>query len=406
MQATVTGGASAPVLEGQHRQDGGRSRLDSVDLLRGLVIVIMALDHARDFFTSVPFDATDLTQTTAPLFLTRWITHFCAPVFVFLAGTSAFLYQARGKSRGQASRFLLTRGLWLVVLELTVVRWAWMFNFDYTNELLFVQVIWVIGISMIALAALIHLPLGAVAAIGAVMIAGHNLLDGVTPESLGPWGPLWILLHVQTAIPLRGDQVLFVIYPLVPWIGVMAVGYAFGRLLQRPTEERRRVLVMLGGALTLGFVALRALNFYGDPAPWSGQGSVGRTVLSFLNTTKYPPSLLFLLMTLGPAIALLPLFERLRGPVARAVTVFGRVPLFFYVLHLALIHALALLVGTLAGFDPRSFLRVWMFLPDEWGYGLPVVYLVWVGVVLALYPACRWFAGVKARRRDAWLSYL
>jgi uncharacterized membrane protein len=286
------------------------------------------------------------------------------------------------------------------------VRWAWMFNFDYTNELLFIQVIWVIGISMIALAALIHLPLGAVAAIGAVMIAGHNLLDGVTPESLGPWGPFWILLHVQTAIPLRGDQVLFVIYPLVPWIGVMAVGYAFGRLLQRPTEERRRVLVMLGGALTLGFVAVRALNFYGDPAPWSGQGSVGRTVLSFLNTTKYPPSLLFLLMTLGPAIALLPLFERLRGPVARAVTVFGRVPLFFYVLHLALIHALALLVGTLAGFDPRSFLRVWMFLPDEWGYGLPVVYLVWAGVVLALYPACRWFAGVKARRRDAWLSYL
>jgi uncharacterized membrane protein len=405
MQATVAGGTPTLAREAE-QQASGRSRLDAVDLLRGLVIVIMALDHARDFFTSVRFEATDLTQTTAPLFLTRWITHFCAPVFVFLAGTSAFLYQSRGKSRGDVSRFLLTRGLWLVVLELTVVRWAWMFNFNYTTELLFVQVIWVIGVSMIVLAALVHLPLPAVAGIGIAMIAGHNLLDGIRPESLGAWGPLWVLLHVQSTIPFAGEQTVFVIYPLVPWIGVMAAGYAFGRLLLRPPEERRRLLVRLGTALTAVFVLVRAINVYGDPAPWSAQESFGRTVLSFLNTTKYPPSLLFLLMTLGPAIAVLPLFERLRGPVARAVTVFGRVPLFFYVLHLFLIHALALLVGTVAGFDPRSFLRVWIFLPDEWGYGLPVVYLVWAGVVLALYPACRWFAGVKARRRDAWLSYL
>jgi hypothetical protein len=211
---------------------------------------------------------------------------------------------------------------------------------------------------------------------------------------------------VQTAIPLGGEQVLFVIYPLIPWIGVMAAGYAFAPLLRRPERERRRLLLGLGVGLTLAFLVLRAVNGYGDPAPWSGQDSPGRTVLSFLNTTKYPASLLFLLMTLGPAIALLPLLERWTGPFARAITVFGRVPLFFYVLHLALIHALALLVGTLAGFDPRSFLRVWLFLPDEWGYGLGVVYLVWAGVVVALYPACRWFAGVKARRREAWLSYL
>lgn len=406
MQATVVGGTPSLAFEAKQEQAKVRPRLDSVDLLRGLVIVIMALDHARDFFTEVRFDATDLAQTTAPLFFTRWITHFCAPVFVFLAGTSAWLYQARGKTRGDVSRFLLTRGLWLVVLELTVVRWAWMFNFNYTTELLFVQVIWVIGVSMIALAGLIHLPLAAVAAIGGVMIAGHNLFDGVTPESLGTWGPLWTFLHVQAPIPLESGQTFFVIYPLIPWIGVMAVGYAFGPLLHRPEAARHRALLLLGGALTVGFVLLRVLNVYGDPAPWSGQDSAGRTVLSFLNTTKYPPSLLFLLMTLGPAIALLPLLERLRGPLARAVTVYGRVPLFFYVVHLFLIHALALAVGTLAGFDPRSFLRVWLFLPDEWGYGLPVVYLVWAGVVLALYPACRWFAGVKARRRDAWLSYL
>ena len=405
MPATVAGGAHTLALEAEP-QGSGRPRLDSVDLLRGLVIVIMALDHARDFFTEVRFDATDLSQTTAALFLTRWITHFCAPVFVFLAGTSAFLYHARGKTRGEVSRFLLTRGLWLVVLELTVVRWAWMFNFNYTSELLFVQVIWAIGISMIVLAGLIHLPVGAVAAVGVAMMAGHNLLDGVAPESLGALGPLWILLHVQGPMPLGGGRSLFVIYPLVPWIGVMAAGYAFGRLLQRPADERRRALFALGGALTLAFLVIRALNGYGDPAPWSVQESTGRTLLSFLNTTKYPPSLQFLLMTLGPSIALLPLLERLRGPLARGVTVFGRVPLFFYVLHLFLIHLVALVVGTLAGYDPRSFLRVWLYLPDGWGYGLPVVYLVWAGVVLALYPACRWFAGVKARRREAWLSYL
>ena len=313
MQATVVGGTPSLAIA-EEQQASARPRLDSVDLLRGLVIVIMALDHARDFFTSARFDPTDLTQTTAPLFLTRWITHFCAPVFVFLAGTSAYLYQARGKSPREASWFLLTRGLWLVVLEWTVIRWAWMFNFNYTSELLFVQVIWVIGVSMIVLAGLVHLPLGAVAALGIAMIAGHNLLDGVAPESLGRWAPLWILLHVQAPIPLRGDQVFFVIYPLVPWIGVMAAGYAFGRLLHRPAEERRRMLLRLGGGLTIAFLALRALNGYGDPAPWSVQESAGRTVLSFLNTTKYPPSLLFLLMALGPAIALLPLLERLRGP--------------------------------------------------------------------------------------------
>jgi uncharacterized membrane protein len=405
MQATVIGGTPA-LASPEVQQASARPRLNSVDFLRGLVIVIMALDHARDFFTNVPFDPTDLTQTTAPLFFTRWVTHFCAPVFVFLAGTSAYLYQARGKSHREVSWFLLTRGLWLVVLEWTVVRWAWMFNLGYTTELLFVQVIWVIGVSMIILAGLVHLPLGAVAAVGIAMIAGHNLLDGVTAESLGRWAPLWILLHVQAPIPLRGDQIFFVIYPLVPWIGVMAAGYAFGRLLQRPAEERRLLLIRLGAGLTAAFLVIRAINVYGDPAPWAVQESAGRTALSFLNTTKYPPSLLFLLMTLGPAIALLPFFERLRGPLARVVTVYGRVPLFFYVLHLFLIHALALLVGTLAGFEPGSFLRVWMFFPEAWGYGLQTVYLVWVGVVLALYPLCRWFAGVKARRREAWLSYL
>ena len=404
MPATALAGDAAPA---RPAPDAARlGRVDSVDMLRGLVMVIMALDHVRDHFTDVRFDPADLTQTSAALFLTRWVTHFCAPAFVFLAGTSAYFSGSRGKTRGELSRFLLTRGLWLVVLELTVVRWAWMFNFDYTNELLFVQVIWAIGVSMVVLAGLVWLPVPLVTAFGVLMIAGHNLLDGVRPEDLGSLGPLWAVLHVQTAFPVAGGRTAFIVYPLIPWIGVMAAGYGFGALFRRAPEERRRVLLLLGAGLTLGFVVLRAANSYGDPSPWTTQSSPARTLLSFLNTTKYPPSLLFLLMTLGPSIMLLPLLERVRGPVARFLTTIGRVPLFYYVVHLYLIHAAALAVATLAGFPPSAFLTVWLNRPDGWGYSLAVVYLVWIGVVLALYPVCRWFAGVKARRREAWLSYL
>ncbi len=404
MSATALAGD--PALARPPATAPGGARIESVDMLRGIVMVIMALDHVRDYFTDARFDPTDLGQTTAGLFLTRWVTHVCAPAFVFLAGTSAFLSGRRGRSRAELSRFLVTRGLWLVLLEFTVVRWAWTFNLNYTSELLFVQVIWALGISMIVLAVLVWLPIGAIAAVGVAMVLGHNALDGITPQSLGPWGPLWMVLHVQGALPVGPQQVFVVAYPLVPWIGVMAAGYAFGALLRRPEAERRRPLLFLGGALTLGFVALRAANLYGDPSPWEVQPTAGRTLLAFLNTTKYPPSLLFLLMTLGPAIMALPLLERLTGQAARFFTTVGRVPLFYYVLHLYLIHAAALAVGILAGFPPAAFLTVWLNLPDGWGYPLPVVYLIWVGVVLALYPACRWFAGLKARRRDPWLSYL
>jgi uncharacterized membrane protein len=383
-----------------------RSRLDSVDLLRGLVMVLMALDHVRDFFTELRFNPTDLSQTNAVLFFTRWVTHFCAPTFVFLAGTGAFLYGSRGRSRNELAGFLVTRGLWLVVLELTVVRLGWSFDLSYAS-LLWVQVIWVIGVSMVVLAGLVYLPLPAIAAFGLVMIATHNLFDGVTPQSLGGWGPLWMVLHVQGPVALPGGGTLFVAYPLIPWIGVMAAGYAFGSLLLRPTEKRRRLLLCLGLALTGAFVVLRALNVYGDPFPWSPQRTGVLTVLSFLNTTKYPPSLAFLLMTLGPAIASLAWFERLSGPVARFLIVFGRVPLFYYVLHIFLIHAVALALGVMAGFPASTFLRPFFFNPPAgWGYGMPAVYALWVAVVLALYPVCRWYAGLKARRRDAWLSYL
>jgi uncharacterized membrane protein len=403
MPATALAEGAAPT-----RSPGaaGWERLDSVDLLRGVVMVLMALDHVRDYFSVVRFDPADLTRTSAALFLTRWVTHFCAPAFVFLAGTSAFLSLARGKPVREVSRFLAVRGLWLVVLEFTLVRWAWTFNPAYAGELLFVQVIWALGVSMIVLAALVRLPLPAVAAVGLVMIAGHNAFDGITPASLGPWGPLWTILHVPGGIPLAPDQMLYVAYPLVPWIGVMAVGYAFGPLLLRPAPGRRRTLLRLGGALTAGFVLLRAANLYGDPSPWSAQPGLARTLLSFLATTKYPPSLLFLLMTLGPMIMALALLEQVRGGAGRFLTTVGRVPLFYYVLHLYLIHAAALAVGILAGFPPGEFIGGWLTRPADWGYALPVVYLVWAGVVLALYPACRWFAEVKARRAHTWLSYV
>ena len=256
--------------------DAPRARLDSVDLLRGLVMVLMALDHVRDYFTDLRFDPTELDRTTVPLFLTRWVTHFCAPAFVFLAGTSAYLAGARGRSRGELARFLLTRGLWLILLEFTVVQFGWSFNFDYAS-LVWVQVIWVIGVSMIVLAALIHLPLPAVAGLGAAMIVGHNLFDGVAPQALGAWGPLWTLLHVQGPIRLPTGSVLFVAYPLIPWIGVMALGYALGPVLRRPEAARRRTLLRLGLGLTAGFVVLRAVNLYGDPSRWSTQSSAWLT---------------------------------------------------------------------------------------------------------------------------------
>jgi uncharacterized membrane protein len=372
-----------------------RPRLDSVDLLRGIAMVVMALDHVRDHFGDPHLDPTNLAQTTTALFLTRWVTHFCAPVFVLLAGASAFLAGTRGRTTRALSRFLLTRGVWLVVLEITVVRFGWSFDLHFAWPVL--QVIWAIGASMVVLSGLVFLPTSAIAVCGIALIAGHNLLDGIAPEQFGAAGWLWNVFHVPR-FP--------VVYPLVPWVGVMAAGYALGPLLLREAAERRRVLARLGLGFTAAFVILRAANGYGDPAPWSAQSSGRFTALSFLDTTKYPPSLLFLLMTLGPAMAVLPALEHRSGRAARVLLVYGRVPLFYYVLHLYLIHALALGAAYLTHRDVRAFLTVCFAFPTGWGFGLPVVYATWVAVVALLYLPCRWFGGVKQRRRDAWLSYL
>jgi uncharacterized membrane protein len=383
------------------------ARLDAVDLLRGIVMVVMALDHTRDFFHSgaLLFDPTDLTRTTPALFLTRWITHFCAPVFVFLAGTGAFLSLSRGRTKKDLSWFLLTRGLWLVVLELTVVRFAVTFEIGLGSGF-FVQVIWALGWSMIALSALIHLPLRAVAALGVAMIVLHNLLDRFQGADFGAWRWLWMILHEQGPVGQPPGLALFVAYPLVPWIGVMAAGYAFGRLLRLEESRRRRILFRLGVGMTLAFVVLRATNLYGDPRPWGAQprGAL-YTLFSFVNTTKYPPSLLFLLMTLGPAVALLPALERWRGRASRFLLVFGRVPLFYYLLHFYLLQVLAVAFA-IARYG-RNVTNVFAGgLPPGYGYRLWVVYLVWAGVVLLLYRPCRRWAELKRRSRSPWLSYL
>jgi uncharacterized membrane protein len=380
-------------------------RLNSVDLLRGIAMVVMALDHTRDFFHDARFDPLDLTQTTTVLFLTRWVTHHCAPAFVFLAGTGAFLSLSRGKSKQELSGFLLTRGLWLVLLELTVIRLGWDFNLDFS--VVFVQVIWAIGWSMVVLSMLLFLPRGVIAAVAVGMIAFHNLFDGVEASSLGDLGWLWQVLHVQSKIEYATGHEFFVIYPLIPWIGVMAAGYLFGGVLQKEERSRHRASYGIGFGLIGGFILLRAINVYGDPHPWSVQDTPVKTALSFIDTHKYPPSLLYLMMTLGPAIAVLPLLERWKGKIGDFLTVFGRVPLFYYIMHIYLIHGLAVVAALLtvkdAGFLFTS--TPWELWPP-YGFNLGIVYLVWVAVILILYLPCAWFAKLKRERKEAWLSYL
>jgi uncharacterized membrane protein len=398
-------------------------RIDSIDLLRGIVMVIMMLDHTRDFVhnAALQFDPTDLSRTNVALFFTRWITHFCAPVFVFLAGTGAYLQLARGKSKAELSRFLVTRGLWLIFLELTIVKLGVFFNPDI-RFLGFLQVIWVIGVSMIILSMLIYLPKSVIAAFGLLMIGLHNLLDTIRVEGWrGPGSPvpplsekLWIVLHQAFyAFPIAGwpSPVVAVIYPLIPWVGVMAAGYAFGVLYQLDAQRRRRLLLIIGGVATALFIVIRAINIYGDPSQWKSQQTFVFTVLSFLNTTKYPPSLLFVLMTLGPSILALALFEAKTsgGAIRNFFVTFGRVPLFFYLLQWFTAHIISILLhlafGKPANWLWQSPLNFGQPQPGI-GFNLGVVYLSWILGVLLLYPLCRWFAGVKQRRRDWWLSYL
>ena len=371
-------------------------------------MVLMALDHTRGFFhfgAIRGYGPLDLATTTAPLFLTRWITHYCAPTFIFLAGTGAFLSSTRGKSKHELSWFLVTRGLWLVLLELTYIKWAgWAFAIDLHSSN--GAVIWAIGWSMVALAAIIHLPLTGIAVFGVGMIVSHNLLDGVTPESWGAASGLWKILHAGGPVEFAPGYFLYAGYPLIPWIGVMAAGYAFGAILQRDRAERQGFILRLGVALTLGFVALRFSNFYGNTTPWTSQSTPLRTVFSFLDCRKYPPSLCYLLMTLGPALCVLAWLDRAPRPGLRSVQVFGRVPMFYYLLHLPLIHGMALTVELIRNGHAEWLHGGKVTIPPAAGSSLSGVYLAWAVALLLLYPVCTWFADLKRRRRDPWLSYL
>jgi uncharacterized membrane protein len=361
------------------------------------------LDHARDFYVGIgpAHDPTNLATTTLPLFFTRWVTHFCAPVFVLLSGVAAALH-ARKHGLGAARRFLVTRGLWLLVLELTVVRFAWIPEPFYRFILL--QVIWVLGWSMVVLAALSFLPLRAILLVGLVVVMGHQLLAPLDRAHFGQLEPLWNVLHEKARVKL-GSRTLFVSYPLLPWLGVAALGWCLGQLYERAAEARRRWLYWLGGACSLAFVLLRLSNFYGDPLPWSPQArGAAFTFLSFLDCEKYPPSLAFLLMTLGPALLVLAALERRPHPWLEPLALFGPVPLIFYVTHLYLLRFTAAPLA-FARFGPAAFQPP----PGAAGspqYPLWAAYVALFLTVILLYPACRWFARRKSAGGSRVWSYL
>jgi uncharacterized membrane protein len=391
-------------------------RIASIDLIRGAVMILMAIDHVR-VYSGIPAGG-----PTPPVFFTRWITHFCAPAFIFLAGTSAFFY---GRKHANLSKHLVARGLWLIILEFTVLRVAWTFNFDF-KQYEMAGVVWVIGVCMILMAGFVKLPLPVVGVIGVVIIGAHNLMDSHMGELLegldsNRLSGLWKITYVGFfAGPIQfgtNGPNLTVLYSIIPWIGVMAAGYAFGKILAMEPARRNRICLVIGLSAVGLFLLLRGFNLYGDPRPWHAAAQVHNGAppmpawLSFLNASKYPASLSFLLMTLGPIIALMAVLENARGVLAERISMFGRVPFFFYVLHIPLIHALALVVSKVR----LGFVNPWLFTnhpmgnpppPEGYVWSLPLLYLVWGITIGLLFFACRWFADLKAKRNDAWLKYL
>jgi uncharacterized membrane protein len=381
-----------------------RSRIESVDAVRGIVMVLMALDHVRDFF-GVAGDPTDVTRASAALFLTRWITHVCAPTFFLLTGVGAALSLAR-KTRAELAVFLLTRGIWMLFVEVFIVRcFGLQFNFDYRVTLL--EVIWALGWAMIVLAPLVLVPSWISGVFGIALIAAHNLFDGVRSAN-----PIWVILHGPGFVLRTAEHTIFAAYPLVPWIGVTAAGFALGQVYQWQPERRRAFLSRAGIAAAAAFIVLRMINVYGDPSRWKVQPTVSHTILSFMNTTKYPPSLLFLLMTLGLTVLGLWAFDGGVPRVVKPALVYGRVPMFYFVLHLPLIHLLAVLTAYVRYgtghwlFESPSLDRYPFTRPPDWGYSLAVVYALWALVVVLLYKPCKWFSELRARSHSPWLSYL
>ncbi len=385
------------------------TRIQALDILRGLVIVIMALDHVRDYFheSGWAYDPLDPKFTTPLLFATRWITNFCAPTFVFLAGVSIWLQLAKGKDTARLSRFILTRGLWIIFLELTVIGFGWSFSIPY---LPFLQVMWAIGISMVALSALVWLPESVVLGIGFAILTLHNTLDSIKAKDLGSLSNLWMFLHEAGAILQHGKPLFVIAYPVLPWIGLMAFGYGLGSVFL--SLNRDQILYRLGAAMLATFAIFRGLNLYGDPLPWATQPDAIKTVMSFMTVQKYPPSLMYVCATVGTVLMLIPLIDRWKGPAAEFFQTFGSVPLFSYMGHLYIMHGLALATYYATGRPLTGMFNTvynFYFKPDAFvgdGFALPWAYFAWMVVVALLYPLSRWWQGVKRRRRDWWLSYL
>lgn len=396
-------------------------RIDSVDLYRGLIMAFMALDHTRDFFTHLRFSPEDLSQTYGALFFTRWITHLCAPAFFFLAGTGMYLSRKRG---AEMSKFLFTRGLWLILLEPTVIYVGWIFGWNWTAFFGFL-VISALGACMVLMAGIVRLPMWAIASFGLGMIFLHNLLDGIKPATLGAKGWIMTILHNpgfwSFRMPDQPQAGFFVLYVIIPWVGVMAAGYALGPILRKPTEERRKILLVMGTAALVLFAVLRATNLYGN-APGIGwaastgtfavQPTTEKTIIAFFNTEKYPPSLQYLLMTLSPCLLALAWFDRFNFSSAIGKTlgqwllVFGRVPMFYYICHLYVIHALAIVVAPLFGQNSLWLINGGFFTqppPPGYGHNLPFIYLMWLTALVILYFPCRWYEGVRQRRQDLWI---
>ena len=389
------------------------SRLTCVDLLRGAVMALMSLDHTRTFFTGLLVAPEDLAHTSGSLFFTRFITYFCAPAFFLLAGAGGYLSLSQGKSVAQVSRFFWTRGFWLVLLDLTVMAYAWTYVFPFW----FSGVLWSLGWSMIVMALLVRLPLPWIAALGTGMVVTHNLLDGINPAGFGKLAGLWLILHGHGSFWIEpGRSSFFVLFPLIPWVGVMAVGYALGALLLR--KDWRKQVFGIGAILTIAFLCLRIFHLYGNSqssiaaGPWRMQATLTLTIVSFFDTLKYPPSLQFLLMTLGPSLMALAWFDKInteRG-VAKILSRLGRVPLFYYVLHIYVIHALAVCAGLICGQKVAWLLYGGPMLhlpPAGYGHGLPFIYAMWLALVLLMYLPCKWFAEFKQLHSDwQWLRYM
>ena len=390
-------------------------RIQSVDALRGAIMMLMAIDHIRDYVarSAQQFLPTDLTRTTPAIFVTRWITHFCAPVFMLTAGLGAYFWMTRGHhSKAKLSQLLISRGIWLIVLEVTILRLIFFSQLSFTANPVILVILWAIGISMIALAGLIYLPMRVMAAVSIAIIALHNLLDHVSAQRFGRAAWIWDILHQQNVFAFHGINFVTA-YPVLPWIAVMAGGYCLGTVFEWDAPRRRRFLVPMGLALAAAFVVVRAVNVYGDPLRWSQQVTPVFTVLSFLNVTKYPPSLDFLLMTLGPAMVVMAWLENFHFHFTNPLIVFGRVPFFYYGAHLLLAHLIAIGMNFVR-YGAKPFLLIAppsmggpsQLFPVGYGFPLWTVYAVWVVVLLLLYPTCVWFARLKERRHDWWLTYL